>query len=307
VVTASRDLPRDIGGFIRDLRRNAQISLRQLAEQAGVSNPYLSQIERGLRKPSAEVLAQLAHALRVSTPMMYLRAGLLDSTGGHGVLAAIAADPDLNIPQKQSLTQIYETFRRENARSAAGTDDEPSITITEPAHEQAGHAAPAAPQAAKATGTRSAAGTTAKGTTAKGTTAKGTTAKGTTAKGTTAKGTATRPASGAKATAAKATPAKKAAPAKATPAKATPAKATPARAEAGSRAEAAARVASAAKAAAAKPGTAGKATAAAVGAEPTRKPRKAAKRPPRTTQPEPSVEGTAAESPDAKENTKERA
>jgi transcriptional regulator with XRE-family HTH domain len=307
VVTASRDLPRDIGGFIRDLRRNAQISLRQLAEQAGVSNPYLSQIERGLRKPSAEVLAQLAHALRVSTPMMYLRAGLLDSTGGHGVLAAIAADPDLNIPQKQSLTQIYETFRRENARSAAGTDDEPSITITEPAHEQAGHAAPAAPQAAKATGTRSAAGTAAKGTTAKGTTAKGTTAKGTTAKGTTAKGTATRPASGAKATAAKATPAKKAAPAKATPAKATPAKATPARAEAGSRAEAAARVASAAKAAAAKPGTAGKATAAAVGAEPTRKPRKAAKRPPRTTQPEPSVEGTAAESPDAKENTKERA
>jgi transcriptional regulator with XRE-family HTH domain len=297
VVTASRDLPRDIGGFIRDLRRNAQISLRQLAEQAGVSNPYLSQIERGLRKPSAEVLAQLAHALRVSTPMMYLRAGLLDSTGGHGVLAAIAADPDLNIPQKQSLTQIYETFRRENARSAAGTDDEPSITITEPAHEQAGHAAPAAPQAAKATGTRSAAGTA----------AKGTTAKGTTAKGTTAKGTATRPASGAKATAAKATPAKKAAPAKATPAKATPAKATPARAEAGSRAEAAARVASAAKAAAAKPGTAGKATAAAVGAEPTRKPRKAAKRPPRTTQPEPSVEGTAAESPDAKENTKERA
>jgi transcriptional regulator with XRE-family HTH domain len=118
IVTAPRDLPRDIGGFIRDLRRNAQISLRQLAEQAGVSNPYLSQIERGLRKPSAEVLAQLAHALRVSTPMMYLRAGLLDASGGHGVLAAIAADPDLNIAQKQSLTQIYETFRRENAREA---------------------------------------------------------------------------------------------------------------------------------------------------------------------------------------------
>jgi transcriptional regulator with XRE-family HTH domain len=67
-VTTPRDLPRDIGGFIRDLRRNAQISLRQLAEQAGVSNPYLSQIERGLRKPSAEVLAQLAHALACSTP-----------------------------------------------------------------------------------------------------------------------------------------------------------------------------------------------------------------------------------------------
>jgi transcriptional regulator with XRE-family HTH domain len=109
--------PRDIGEFIRELRRSARISLRQLAEQAGVSNPYLSQIERGLRKPSAEVLAQLASALRVSTPVMYLRAGLLDAKDNPGVLAAIAADPDLTIAQKQSLTQIYETFRRENARS----------------------------------------------------------------------------------------------------------------------------------------------------------------------------------------------
>jgi transcriptional regulator with XRE-family HTH domain len=134
-VTAPRDLPRDIGEFIRDLRRNAQISLRQLAEQAGVSNPYLSQIERGLRKPSAEVLAQLAHALRVSTPMMYLRAGLLDASGGHGVLAAIAADPDLNIAQKQSLTQIYETFRRENSRNAADADDATSATFDQPAGE----------------------------------------------------------------------------------------------------------------------------------------------------------------------------
>ena len=114
-----KDLPRDIGGFIRDLRRNAKISLRQLAEQAGVSNPYLSQIERGLRKPSAEVLQQLASALRVSTPVMYLRAGLLDDREGQGVLAAIAADPDLTMPQKQSLSQIYETFRRENIRHAA--------------------------------------------------------------------------------------------------------------------------------------------------------------------------------------------
>ncbi|MEV4627718.1 helix-turn-helix transcriptional regulator [Micromonospora sp. NPDC049523] len=113
-----KDLPRDIGGFIRDLRRNAKISLRQLADQAGVSNPYLSQVERGLRKPSAEVLQQLASALRVSTPVMYLRAGLLDDKEGHGVLASIAADPDLTMPQKQSLSQIYETFRRENARQA---------------------------------------------------------------------------------------------------------------------------------------------------------------------------------------------
>ncbi|MEV5447620.1 helix-turn-helix transcriptional regulator, partial [Streptomyces sp. NPDC052644] len=116
-MAAPKDLP-DVGGFIRDLRRNAKISLRQLAEQAGVSNPYLSQIERGLRKPSAEVLQQLASALRVSTPAMYLRAGLLDDKEGQGVLAAIAVDPDLTMAQKQSLSQIYETFRRENTRLA---------------------------------------------------------------------------------------------------------------------------------------------------------------------------------------------
>ncbi|WP_433344887.1 helix-turn-helix domain-containing protein [Micromonospora sp. CA-111912] len=119
-MASSKDLP-DVGGFIRDLRRNAKISLRQLAEQAGVSNPYLSQIERGLRRPSAEVLQQLASALRVSTPAMYLRAGLLDDKEGQGVLAAIAVDPDLTMAQKQSLTQIYETFRRENARLAEAT------------------------------------------------------------------------------------------------------------------------------------------------------------------------------------------
>ena len=91
--------------------------VRQLAKLTGVSNPYLSQIERGLRKPSAEVLAQIANALRVSTPLMYLRAGLLNEKDSHGVLGAIATDPDLTIAQKQSLTQIYETFRRENART----------------------------------------------------------------------------------------------------------------------------------------------------------------------------------------------
>ncbi|MBA3489229.1 MAG: helix-turn-helix transcriptional regulator [Longispora sp.] len=114
--------PRDLGEFIRGLRRNAQISLRELAERAGVSNPYLSQIERGLRKPSAEVLQQIATALRVSTPLMYLRAGLLDHTQGDPktVPAAIADDPDLDATQKQTLTQIYESFREQNAhRSAA--------------------------------------------------------------------------------------------------------------------------------------------------------------------------------------------
>jgi len=128
---ADKELPQDIGTFIRDLRQTAKISLRQLADKAGVSNPYLSQIERGLRKPSAEVLQQIASALRVSTPAMYLRAGLLDSEGQQGVLAAIAADPELTIAQKQSLSQIYETFRNENMRHSgeehggtpAGTPD----------------------------------------------------------------------------------------------------------------------------------------------------------------------------------------
>jgi len=139
-VPQPRDLPRDIGQFIRDLRHNARISLRQLAEQAGVSNPYLSQIERGLRKPSAEVLAQLASALRVSTPLMYLRAGLLEAREGQGVLAAIAADADLTVAQKQSLTQIYETFRRENARAAEETA-EPAVPKQSEVDEQSGETA----------------------------------------------------------------------------------------------------------------------------------------------------------------------
>lgn len=121
-------LSHDIGDFIRDLRQNARISLRQLAEQAGVSNPYLSQIERGLRKPSAEVLQQLATALRVSTPMMYLRAGLLDLKDGQGVIAAIANDADLTEIQRQTLTQIYETFRRENARDADAAAPAPTTS-----------------------------------------------------------------------------------------------------------------------------------------------------------------------------------
>lgn len=106
-----------IGEYIREQRQRAKVSLRQLAEVTGVSNPYLSQIERGLRKPSAEVLQQIANALRVSTPIMYLRAGLLEQREGQGVLAAIAADEGLTPRQKQTLTEIYEAFRRENVRT----------------------------------------------------------------------------------------------------------------------------------------------------------------------------------------------
>ncbi|MBV1855430.1 helix-turn-helix domain-containing protein [Catellatospora sp. NEAU-YM18] len=150
----------DIGAFIKDLRENARISLRQLAEQANISNPYLSQIERGLRKPSAEVLAQLAAALRVSTPVMYLKAGLLGSDhDGHSVPTAIAADPLLTVAQKQSLTQIYDTFVRENARTddpAPETTPPAEATAKQPASQQpAPPQEPAPPAAKKAVGKKS--------------------------------------------------------------------------------------------------------------------------------------------------------
>jgi len=107
---------RDVGGFIREQRRGAHLTLRQLADQAGGSNPYLSQIERGLRKPSADVLQQLAKALRVSAETLYVRAGILDSdeSGERDVQFAILSDPALSERQRQVLMDIYNSFRREN-------------------------------------------------------------------------------------------------------------------------------------------------------------------------------------------------
>src|SRR3712207_2812447 len=121
-----KDLPRDIGGFIRDLRHNARISLRQLAEQAGVSNPYLSQIERGLRKPSAEVLAQIAKALRISAESLYVRAGILSPEDGVGgsVELAVLGDTALTERQKQSLLDVYSSFLALNqAQSLAASPE----------------------------------------------------------------------------------------------------------------------------------------------------------------------------------------
>jgi transcriptional regulator with XRE-family HTH domain len=114
----TRDLTHDIGEFIRDLRRTAQISLRELAARAGVSNPYLSQIERGLRKPSAEVLQQLAKALRVSAEQLYVRAGIVHPDPGHGggVELAVLSDPGLTERQKQSLLDVYASFLALNER-----------------------------------------------------------------------------------------------------------------------------------------------------------------------------------------------
>jgi transcriptional regulator with XRE-family HTH domain len=112
----------DLGEYIREQRTKAQVSLRQLAQQAGVSNPYLSQIERGLRKPSAEVLQAIATALRISTPVMYLRAGLLTDRESGGVLDAIAHDPLLTDRQRQILVDVYESFCRENGAVPAATE-----------------------------------------------------------------------------------------------------------------------------------------------------------------------------------------
>ncbi|MFE5657882.1 helix-turn-helix domain-containing protein [Streptomyces sp. NPDC056517] len=111
----------NLGEYLREQRRTAQLSLRQLADAAGVSNPYLSQIERGLRKPSAEVLQQVAKALRISAETLYVRAGILDEKEREELetRAVILADPSINERQKQVLLQIYESFRKENAVEAA--------------------------------------------------------------------------------------------------------------------------------------------------------------------------------------------
>ena len=108
-----RTMP-DVGEFIRNQREVASMSVRRLAELAGVSNPYLSQIERGLRKPSAEILQQIAKALQISVETLYVRAGLLadDDAGADQsrVREAIAADPQLTAEQKQALLNVYESF-----------------------------------------------------------------------------------------------------------------------------------------------------------------------------------------------------
>jgi transcriptional regulator with XRE-family HTH domain len=107
---------RHLGDYIRTQRRDSNVSLRQLATLAGVSNPYLSQIERGLRKPSAEILQQIAKALRISAEALYVQAGILEQREGSGLVAdAVLADEGLNERQKQVLLEIYDSFRKENA------------------------------------------------------------------------------------------------------------------------------------------------------------------------------------------------
>jgi len=136
---------RHLGEFIREQRDASDISLRQLAKLAGVSNPYLSQIERGLRKPSAEILQQIAKALRISAEALYVQAGILEQREGTGLVAdAIHADEALNERQKQVLLEIYDSFRRENvvATPLADTAAVSVVTTTDLATELIAETAP---------------------------------------------------------------------------------------------------------------------------------------------------------------------
>ena len=108
----------DIGAYIRAQREHAKVSLRQLARTAGVSNPYLSQIERGLRTPSAEILQQIARALRISAEALYVRAGILEQRPAGAIVDAVLADPHLTERQKHVLLEVYQSFRRDST----GTD-----------------------------------------------------------------------------------------------------------------------------------------------------------------------------------------
>jgi transcriptional regulator with XRE-family HTH domain len=132
----------DLGEFIKEQRRTAQISVRQLAKLAGVSNPYLSQIERGLRRPSAEIMQQIAKGLRISAEALYVQAGILDERIAGGVVVdAVIADPTITERQKQVMLEVYDSFRKENRRRDA--DEAAAAAVRKAAAaEAAEHAAP---------------------------------------------------------------------------------------------------------------------------------------------------------------------
>ena len=120
---------RDLGEFIRDQRRIGHLSLRKLSEMAGISNPYLSQIERGLRKPSAEILQQIAKALRISAETLYIQAGILEERNDeHDLPGDILRDPFITEDQKQTLIRIYSSFRAENEAKGHVSPPAPSPT-----------------------------------------------------------------------------------------------------------------------------------------------------------------------------------
>lgn len=111
----------ELGEFIREQRRSSRLSLRKLSDLAGISNPYLSQIERGLRKPSAEILQSIAKALRISAETLYVRAGILDEDREHDLVAEILKDGSITERQKQVLIDIYRSFTDESPAEKAAT------------------------------------------------------------------------------------------------------------------------------------------------------------------------------------------
>ena len=143
----------DLGEYLREQRQSAQLSLRQPSEVAGISNPYISQIERGLKKPSAEILQALAKALRISAESLYVRAGILDErTDDAGARAvdvtdAVLADPRLNDRQRAVLLDVYESFVGEPAAGKSSASKSKSTKTTRPAK------APRAPSPAQKPGT----------------------------------------------------------------------------------------------------------------------------------------------------------
>lgn len=122
----------DLGDFLREQREQARLSVRQLAQVAGVSNPYLSQIERGLRRPSAEVLQQIAKGLRISAEALYVRAGILEESAGLDVEVAIRTDPALTERQRRVLLEIYASFQAENGRTRSQSATKPTASRPEP-------------------------------------------------------------------------------------------------------------------------------------------------------------------------------
>ncbi len=138
---------RELGEFIRNQRMGARLSLRGLSKLAGVSLPYLSQIERGLRRPSAEILQAIAKALRISSHTLYVQAGILEAAPRADVLTAVMADPGLTERQKQALLAVYNSFREETERRRAGRKPSRAATSELAADLAAGLAADIVEQA----------------------------------------------------------------------------------------------------------------------------------------------------------------
>src|SRR2546426_5416032 len=128
---------RQLGEFIRNQRKGARLSLKSVSAVAGVSIPYLSQIERGLRKPSADILQAIAKGLRISAETLYVQAGILEDRPVADVAAAIMGDPGINERQKQALVQIYQAFREEAGRSLPRATGEPPAKRSKPSARSA--------------------------------------------------------------------------------------------------------------------------------------------------------------------------